>query len=254
MRILISLYLLLISLCVGAQEPLKLRVMTYNLRFGELASLEELAYHIKAFKPDFVALQEVDCNTHRERAPKQNGKNFISELAYHTGMFGLYGKTIDYSGGYYGIGMLSRYPCVDMKKVMLPNPSKSEQRAVMYATYEVGTDTLVFAVTHLDISGKDARREQAEFIVQELQKCNYPVLIGGDFNAGPTEPAIEKVMEKWGRNMTIMDQTYSSTTPKIKIDYIYAYPKNRWEVKTSQTVRSYLSDHFPIVSEIILKR
>lgn len=106
----------LLTVSLYASEPLKIRVMTYNLRFGELASLEELAMHIKSFSPDFVALQEVDCNTQRERAPKQNGKNFISELAYYTGMFGLYGKTIDYKGGYYGIGILSRYPYISSQK------------------------------------------------------------------------------------------------------------------------------------------
>ena len=74
-----------------AQDTLRVRVMTYNLRFGELASLEELAHHIKSFKPDFVALQEVDSKTDRKRTPHQKGKDFISELAYHTGMFGLYG-------------------------------------------------------------------------------------------------------------------------------------------------------------------
>ena len=95
---------LLLFLCLtlgvaSAQDTLRVRVMTYNLRFGELASLEELAHHIKSFKPDFVALQEVDSKTDRKRTPHQKGKDFISELAYHTGMFGLYGKTIDYSTG-----------------------------------------------------------------------------------------------------------------------------------------------------------
>ena len=55
--------LLFLCLTLGvayAQDTLRVRVMTYNLRFGELASLEELAHHIKSFKPDFVALQEVD--------------------------------------------------------------------------------------------------------------------------------------------------------------------------------------------------
>ena len=54
--------LLFLCLTLGvayAQDTLRVRVMTYNLRFGELASLEELAHHIKSFKPDFVALQEV---------------------------------------------------------------------------------------------------------------------------------------------------------------------------------------------------
>lgn len=72
--------LLLLCLTIGiayAQDTLRVRVMTYNLRFGELASLEELAAHIKAFKPDFVALQEVDSKTDRKRAPTR-GKDFIS--------------------------------------------------------------------------------------------------------------------------------------------------------------------------------
>ena len=76
--------LLFLCLTLGvayAQDTLRVRVMTYNLRFGELASLEELAHHIKSFKPDFVALQEVDSKTDRKRTPHQKGKDFISELA-----------------------------------------------------------------------------------------------------------------------------------------------------------------------------
>ena len=41
---------------VYAQDTLRIKVMTYNIRFAELASLEELASHIKCFNPDFVAL------------------------------------------------------------------------------------------------------------------------------------------------------------------------------------------------------
>lgn len=59
---------------VYAQDTLRIKVMTYNIRFGELASLEELASHIKSFNPDFVALQEIDCKTDRgERAPHKSG-------------------------------------------------------------------------------------------------------------------------------------------------------------------------------------
>ena len=73
-----------------AQDTLRIKVMTYNIRFGELASLEDLASHIKSFNPDFVALQEIDCKTNRgERAPHQIGRDYISELAYFTKMFGV---------------------------------------------------------------------------------------------------------------------------------------------------------------------
>ena len=71
--------LLFLCLTLGvayAQDTLRVRVMTYNLRFGELASLEELAHHIKSFKPDFVALQEVDSKTDRKRTPHQKGKDY----------------------------------------------------------------------------------------------------------------------------------------------------------------------------------
>ena len=76
---------------VYAQDTLRIKVMTYNIRFGELASLEELASHIKSFNLDFVALQEIDCKTDRgERAPHQIGRDYISELAYFTKMFKKY--------------------------------------------------------------------------------------------------------------------------------------------------------------------
>ena len=45
-----------------------------------MASLEQLAQFIKEQNPDIVALQEVDCNTYREQAPKQNNKDFATEL------------------------------------------------------------------------------------------------------------------------------------------------------------------------------
>lgn len=46
-------------------DSLSLKIMTYNLRFGEKASLEELAEAIRAQRPDLVALQEIDCRTRR---------------------------------------------------------------------------------------------------------------------------------------------------------------------------------------------
>ena len=119
------------------RDTLQLRTMTYNLRFGERASLEDIAAHIRAFNPDFVALEEVDCKTFRQRAPQQNGRDFIAALAYHTGMFGLYGKTINYAKGYYGIGILSRYPYISVNKTMLPNPSGKEPRALLEGLFDV---------------------------------------------------------------------------------------------------------------------
>ena len=231
-------------------DTLRIRVMTYNLRFGELSSLEELAMHIKAFKPDFVALQEVDVKTQRTRAPHQNGKDFIAELAYRSGMFGLYGKTINYAGGYYGIGMLSRYPYISFQKTMLPNPEKSEQRALVEGLFEIDSDTVIFAGTHLDVKTEDVRNIQGKFICEHFENAAYPVILGGDFNARHYSDVITKQMQKSWFSATNSELTFPAWNPTIKIDYLFARPMKGWKVIKTQTVHSQLSDHLPIVTDL----
>lgn len=256
----INKYILLLFLAVACfpmlaqQDTLKLKVMTYNLRFGQIATLEQIAEHIKSFKPDFVALEEVDCHTYRTNAVQQNGKDFISTLAYESGMFGLYGKTIDYEKGYYGIGILSKYPYSSIDKVLLPNPEKKEQRAMLVGTFEMGKDTIVFATTHLDVNSKDTREIQAKVVTDYMKKVKYPVVLGGDFNSSPNETAIGKVMMKNWFSATNTDFTYPSWNPRIKIDYLFCLPKDAWQVIRTQAVHSCLSDHLPVVTEMQLIR
>ncbi|WP_455587594.1 endonuclease/exonuclease/phosphatase family protein [Bacteroides sp.] len=254
------LILLLLSTCVGnwasaqKQDTLRIRVMTYNLRFGELASLEQIAEHIKAFKPDFVALQEVDSKTFRERAPKQNGKDFITELGYRTGMYPLYGKSITYKNGYYGIGILSVHPYFKVEKMMLPRPQEKEQRVMLQGTFEInGTDTITFACTHLDYFSEDTRFLQIQKITETLKQSPYPVILGGDFNARPDSKTVQKGMIDW-ELLTNHDLTFPAHKPSIKIDYLFGYPKSGWRVIRTQAVQSLLSDHLPIVTELELIR
>lgn len=250
----LALILLLVSSFSGfAQETLKLRVMTYNLRFGELASLDELAQHIKSFKPDLVALQEVDCFTQRERAPKQNGKNFISELAYHTGMYGFFGKTIDYKGGYYGIGILSRYPAISTQKTMLPYlDEKMERRALLEGIFEIGNDTLVFATTHLCVQSDEARTLQTKFICDHFANTVYPVILGGDFNAVPASNAIRQMLECWHADKDNAPSV-SAKNPRRRIDFLFQKPMKGWKIVRSQVVYSLLSDHLPVVTDLEYK-
>src|SRR5699024_2854795 len=119
------------------KDSTRLKILSYNLRFGELASLEELADFIKSEDPDLVALQEVDSRTFRERAPHQNDKDFTTELGYLIGMFSAYGKTIPYKKGYYGIALLSKYPLAKVERIYLPKTENGkEQRAILIAKVE----------------------------------------------------------------------------------------------------------------------
>ena len=233
------------------QDTLRIRVMTYNLRFGELASLEQIAEHIKAFKPDFVALQEVDSKTFRERAPKQNGKDFITELGYRTEMYPLYGKSISYKDGYYGIGILSKHPYISVNKLMLPNPQGAEPRALLEGLFEVGkSDTIFFAATHLDVTDEKTCELQAQYITDYFKTSSYPVIIGGDFNAEPNSKVIKKIMARHWWDATDSALTFPAWEPKVKIDYLYARPQKGWRVVRTQAVHSLLSDHLPIITEL----
>lgn len=162
-------------------------------------------------------LQEVDSKTYRERAPRQNGKDFITELGYRTGMYPLYGKSITYKNGYYGIGMLSKHPYFRVEKMMLPRPQEKEQRVMLQGTFEVnGTDTITFACTHLDYFSEDTRFLQIQKITETLMQSPYPVILGGDFNARPDSKTIQRGMAGWNL-LTNDDLTFPSHKPSIKI-------------------------------------
>lgn len=229
----------------------RLRLMSYNLRFGELASMEEIGSYIKSLDADIVALQECDWATYRERAPKQNGVKFINELARETGMFGIYAKTIDYRGGYYGIGLLSRYPIVRSERILLPHSKGTEQRAMLLADIELPDGQIVsYVCTHLEVSSSELRLEQVKFIQKKVKGIKNPVFLAGDMNAEPDSPEMTFLRKGWDE-LTNRELTFSTMSPSIKIDYIYA--KKGAGVKLIETAvdrQRLLSDHFPIYADV----
>lgn len=234
-------------------DTLTLRVMTYNIHAGHDAPLAEIAKTINGFKPDFVALEEVDHMTARKNSPHQNGRNFTAELANATGMMGLYGKTMDFAGGFYGIAMLTRYPYVKVDKLMLPNPDATkEPRALLEALVELpGGDTIVLAATHLEAFSKKCRKSQGEFLNRHYAACHYPVVIGGDFNASPTEPVMDELLGEW-QNVSGSEITFSTTDPHTKIDYLLARPRGQWRVVSVDVPNVRKSDHLPVMAVIQL--
>lgn len=249
--LLILSFLGLQAFCLAA-SPLRLKVMTYNLRFGELASLEQLGEFIKKNNPDIVFLQEVDVFTHRPVAKPQNGKNFIAELGYYTNMMSVYSKSIDYLGGYYGLGILSKYPFESMQRYKLPLVEEGrEQRCLLTARVELNDHTMItVACTHLDLKA-EIRVIQVEEINRILNECKNPMVIGGDFNATPNSKEIETGMMNW-LSASNDDYTSPAHMPRNKIDYLFCFPKNKWEMVSCEVPKSGLSDHLPVISELKL--
>lgn len=130
---------LLLMACVANNwaNAQTIKILTYNIYHGEenyangKSNLKKIAAVINRYKPDFVAMQEVDSMTKRT-ATFNNGvkKDLVAELAKLTGMHGYFGKAMDYSDGGYGEGLLSRdaaRPVVHH----LPTPAGGEGRALI---------------------------------------------------------------------------------------------------------------------------
>ena len=118
----------------NAVQAQKIRVLTYNIHHGEDVNgkldLQQIADVINKADPDVAALQEVDSATGRT-----NKLDELKELARLTGMKYFYGKSMNYGGGGYGVGILTRLPIVDSFIIRLPGLPKSEPRVA--ATVEL---------------------------------------------------------------------------------------------------------------------
>lgn len=232
-----------------------IRVMTFNIHAGRDASLQQIGLLIKQYQPDFVALQEVDQNTHRANCPYQNGRDFITELAYFSGMEGLFGPTIKFSGGHYGIGLLTRHQFVDVHNIKLPypNPNK-EQRGLLQGNFILPDgDTITIACTHFEAFDSVSRVAQAQFILDHFADSAYPVILAGDFNASPDDPVIGLLTSQW-LDCTVNDFTFSVKDPREKIDYILARPIRSWRTIESQVIPDKLSDHYPVIATLVVRQ
>lgn len=239
---------------VLAAQECDLRIMSYNLRFGELASMQQIGEYIAGKDPDLVALQECDWNTVRTRAPKQHHVRFVNELGQITGMFTAYGKALDYMGGYYGIGILSKYPIIRAERVLLPHDGKAEQRVMLVVDVEMpDRGTVTFACTHLEVTSPEARHEQAGFINAYFARTPYPTFLAGDMNADPESAEIRRLTSDGWMPLTNSEPTYPTQKPSIKIDHIfYRGPRPLVLKRTVTCSDSELSDHRPVISEVSL--
>lgn len=237
-----------------AQGQDTLKIMSYNLRFGELATMQQIGEYIASQTPDIVALQECDWDTQRSIAPHQNGVKFVNELAYWSGMFGLYGKSIDFAGGYYGIGLLSRYPILRSERVLLPNDGMTEQRSMLIADIELPSGKVVtFVCTHLEVKSSEMRQEQVRFINKYLKGIKNQIILCGDMNAEPDSQEMQLLAKAW-KNLTDNDLTFSTMKPQTKIDYIWSKPLAQVELLSTRACTEVkLSDHFPVVSEFVIR-
>lgn len=247
----IFLAIIFTSLTVYSQSSLDsskiIKVLSFNILHGATTKgdfdLDAIAKVIINANPDFVALQEVDFKTNR--ALKYD---LVTELGWRVKMAGIFGKAMDYDGGEYGEGVLSKYTFIQTRNVALPFTPGNEPRAALeIITILPSGDTIAFVGTHLDhLENEKDRVAQVNKINQEFSLNKYPTILAGDLNAIPGSTPINILEEIWSSsyNRKNPKPTFPSDNPIKKIDYVLFYPKTHWKVHKTEVIQdSIASDH-----------
>ncbi|MEX0313570.1 MAG: endonuclease/exonuclease/phosphatase family protein [Allomuricauda sp.] len=249
-KITLALLLSLMIAPIMAQEKTDekkiVKVLSFNILGGRTTkgdfNLDALAKLINEAKPDFVAMQEVDYKVNRSKK-----YDLATELGWRTKMAPIFGRAMYYDGGEYGEGVLSKYSFLSTRNVPLPFKEDQEPRAALEVVVELPSkDTIAFVGTHFAHETNEGREVQAKKINEVFSKNQYPTILAGDLNAVPGSGPINTLEEIW---QTTYDKenpepTHPSDNPKVKIDYVMFYPKNRWRVLDKKIIAdTYASDH-----------
>lgn len=256
--------LLFFSGTINAQE---FKIMSYNVKAFEAESndpavmfvLQPFADEILRHNPDVICIQELESHTSR-----QGRRELLTELGSLLGMYPYYGysytKEVDTDGkgaGLYGNGILSKYPILDCHSEQLPyNTNQSyDQRSFQYTDILVPVNgkpegqVVRIINTHFDHRNPNGQRLQhAGVIIDKALDSSIPALLCGDLNERPGSTAIELLATEFDR---MCDDT--GTLGGSKIDYIMAYPKNKWSSEVYTVIPFYLSDHKPIMATVKLR-
>ncbi len=158
---------------------LSLKIASYNIAAGRYnRELSGIADDIITSSADIVGLQEIDIFVNR------SGQiDMISELSIRSGYpYRLFAKAIDYDGGEYGTGILSKYPIISSSVIPLNGtPYQKEGRSVAITEIEVLGQKVRFLNTHISHKSPETRRVHFEHLAKILS--DFPsYIITGDFN------------------------------------------------------------------------
>lgn len=241
---------------VHAAEPIRLRILCYNIHHAEgvdrKLDVERIASVIRSVKPDLVALQEVDQKVKRTQAVDQP-----AELAKLTKMQVVFGANIELQGGHYGNAVLSRFRITRHKNQLLPNIDGSEQRGVIETEIKVPDSeaSLLLLATHLDFRADDHERLASTKVINELaaKHGDRPGLLAGDLNATPESKTLQQLEAMWTRANEKLMPTVPVNQPTKQIDFILYRPRDRWKVIEVEVLdEAVASDHRAIFAVLEL--
>lgn len=218
---------------------------SYNICNGKgmdgQRDIARTAAALRALDADIIAVQEVDSMTHRS-----GETDVLRLLAEATGMYAVYGPAIDFDGGRYGVGILSREKPLSVTRS--PLPGREERRVLLAAEFR----HCVFACTHLSLTEEDRLLSLSQLNALADKTEGKPLFVAGDFNATPDEPFIRTLTKRFEVLTDTLSPTFPADAPHATIDYIVCRRDRRMPAVVSRSVMAEpaASDHRPILCRL----
>lgn len=240
---LLFIFAVLFTFSAQAQNTLKL--MSYNIKnangMDNVCNFQRIANVINNASPDVVAIQEVDSMTNRSRQ-----KYVLGEIADRTQMHGYFAPAIDYDGGKYGIGLLTKQ--VPLRLQSLPLPGREEARTLILAEFA----DYIYCCTHMPLTEED-RMKSLELVKAFTSSSTKPLFLAGDMNAEPESGFIKELQKDFQILSNPKQHTFPAPDPKETIDYIATLKQNAkgFAVISAKVINEPMaSDHRPILVEL----
>ncbi len=240
-----------------------LRIMTYNVHrctgLDRKTSTGRIAEVIAAYRPDVVALQEIDCGQVRPSTTDQAGE--IAHLLTNAFSFP---SLLQVERERCGNAILSRYPLRLVKAGGLRRSRRwrtPARRGVIWVEIETGRITLQVLNTHLGLTPRERLYQAGVLAGPEWLKhpaCSPPVVLCGDFNAQPGS-AVHDLIGTLLREPEVCcppapKKTWPSIYPVMGLDHLFVSADiavTRIEAPVTGLTRL-ASDHLPLVVDLQL--
>jgi endonuclease/exonuclease/phosphatase family metal-dependent hydrolase len=268
-------------------KPGNIRMMTYNVhnfkKFGsnkDISTKHEILELIEQQHPDIIAFQEYYTRNKGQYAMTDSIKKIMRSDNYYLESFqGNKDETI-------GMAIFSKYPITAKGFMRLSDEPGSGNQCLYMDIVKDGHSLRIYNIhlqsiqfepkdyRYLDTISKGdpdihatmrlggklkraflKRADQVVKIKANAAQCASPYIIAGDFNDTPTSYAVNQMAKGLKNAFSLkgfgLGRTYNGNFPNYQIDYIMASPQ--FNVNTYQIIEKKLSDHYPVVSDLVLK-
>jgi endonuclease/exonuclease/phosphatase family metal-dependent hydrolase len=226
--------------------PPTVRLMTWNIH-GALGrnprfDLARVIALIDKWKPDLIALQEVD-----SRRKVAGGADAFALLQRALGHHGVNAHSITTADGHYGQMLISCCPILTSEVHDISAPEREPRRAIR-AEIETPAGPIRVVAAHLGLSIGE-RRGQAKTLLELAGAPPMTTVVLGDFNDWFWPGSVHALLarELPGRSRF---RTFPSLCPVLRLDRIFCRPREALRATFCDPAARALSDHRPVIADV----